>query len=134
MAEKNIETTNLPVKHEEGQVSATREDDRYIVPAVDIYESEEGLTLVADLPGVKKDGLDVKVEDGVLTIQGRIEHQSYHTVKLNEFALLDYYRQFELSEVVDQEKISARLQHGVLTLSLPKAEKVKPKKIEVLTV
>lgn len=133
MAEKTIETPNVPVAHDETALSKTREDDRYIVPAVDIYENEEGLTLVADVPGVDKDGLHVNVEDNVLTIRGKSGYTARHGVKYSEFALMDYFRQFELSEVVAQDKISARLEHGVLTLSLPKAEKAKPKQIQVVT-
>lgn len=132
MAEKTIQTPNVPATQNEGAVAKTREEERYIVPAVDIYETDEGLTLVADVPGVKKDGLHVNVEDGILTIRGQSGYEPRHPVRYSEFALVDYFRQFELSEMVDPEKISARLEHGVLTLSLPKAEKAKPKKIEVV--
>jgi len=132
VAEKTIET-KVPVRKEETQLarSETREPTRYIVPAVDIYETPDGLTLVADVPGVGKDGLDVKVEDSILTIRGRVDEKTRPDATYEEFELADYFRQFELSEVVDQGKISAQLRHGVLTLTLPKAEKAKPRKIDI---
>jgi len=130
MAEKTI-NTNVPARTQEQLPAATREPDRYLIPAVDIFETEQGLTLVADLPGVDKDALSVKVEENVLTIRGKVTPRQYKQLTYNEFELLDYYRQFELGEMVDQSKIGAELRNGVLTLQLPKAEKAKPKQISV---
>jgi len=130
MAEKTI-NTNVPARTQEQLPAATREPDRYLIPAVDIFETEQGLTLVADLPGVDKDGVSVKVEENVLTIRGKVTPRQYKQLTYNEFELLDYYRQFELGEMVDQSKIGAELRNGVLTLQLPKAEKAKPKQITV---
>ena len=79
---------------------------------MDIYETQGGLIVKADLPGVARDSMD---SDPV-----------YH-----EYGLVNFFRQFELSERVDQAKISAELNHGVLTLNLPKAEEAKPRKIDV---
>ncbi len=131
MAEKTIDKGDLPVRTDGRDLQATREDDRYLVPAVDIYESGDGLTLVADMPGVDKGGLDVRVEDDLLTIQGRLAYESRKEPTVREFQLASYWRQFQLSDTVDQEKIGAFLKNGVLTLTLPWAEKVKPKQIEV---
>jgi len=130
MAEKTI-NANVPARTQEQLPAATREPDRYLIPAVDIFETEQGLTLVADLPGVDKDGVSVKVEENVLTIRGKVAPRQYKQLTYNEFELLDYYRQFELGEMVDQSKIGAELRNGVLTLQLPKAEKAKPKQISV---
>jgi len=130
MAEKTV-SSNLPARAQEQVPATTREPDRYLIPAVDIYETEAGLTLVADLPGVDKAGVSVKVEDNLLTIRGRTKPDRHGQVTYNEFEILDYYRQFELGEIVDQGKIGAELSHGVLTLMLPKAEKAKPKQIQV---
>jgi len=130
MAEKTI-NTNVPARTQDQLPAATREPDRYLIPAVDIFETEQGLTLVADLPGVDKDGVSVKVEENVLTIRGKVTPRQYKLLTYNEFELLDYYRQFELGEMVDQSKIGAELRNGVLTLQLPKAEKAKPKQITV---
>jgi len=130
MAEKTM-NTNVPARTQEQVPATTREPDRYLNPAVDIYETDQGLTLVADLPGVDKDGVSVKVEENMLTIRGKVTPRQYKQVTWNEFELMDYYRQFELGELVDQAKISAEMKNGVLTLQLPKAEKAKPKQITV---
>ena len=130
MAETTVSNDKALVKGEES-APATREQERYLIPAVDIFETDEGLTLLADMPGVDKDGIDIRVEEGVLTISGRCSHEQNSQQGYREYDLLNYWRQFSLSEDVDVEKISANLKHGVLTLALPKAEKAKPKKIEV---
>lgn len=108
-----------------------RAPERHLTPPVDIYETSDGLVVVADLPGVPRDGLDVRVEDDILTIQGRPTVQAQGEEVYREYALKDFFRQFELTDAVDQEGISANLQHGVLTLTLPKAEKAKPRRIPV---
>jgi len=118
------------VRTNEGQVVSTREPDRYLIPAVDIYETDDGLVLHADMPGVDKKNLQIRVEGGVLTIRADIP-ESKKTPAYEEYRLHSYFRQFTLSDKVDQEKITAELKHGVLTLSVPKAEEAKPKMIEV---
>ena len=129
MAEKTVPSVHgetAPARRED-----TRAQERYIIPPVDIFETKEGLTVVADLPGVEQKNLDVRVADGVLTIQGKTAHVAPGTSIEQEFELLNFYRQFELPEEVDPEAIAAELKHGVLTLRLPKREKAKPRKIEV---
>jgi HSP20 family protein len=130
MTEKAVSTTPAP-----GQTvrtrEATRAEDRYVAPAVDIYETPEELVLLADLPGVAKEDLEVRLEDDVLTIRATPKHTAPGEAVWEEFELPNFFRQFEVSEVIDQEKISADFKHGVLTLHLPKAEKAKPRKIEV---
>lgn len=128
MAEQTVPVTQ---HHDGGKLPTTREEGRYQIPPVDIYETGEGLTVVADLPGVEKDGIDVRVDNGVLTIQGTVKRETRGNGLANEFALTDYFRQFQLSDQVDQTKITAEFKHGVLTIQLPKAEKVKPKQITV---
>jgi HSP20 family protein len=129
MAEKTV-----PSVHGEsapGRREDTRAQERYIIPPVDIFETKEGLTVVADLPGVEQKNLDVRVADGILTIQAKTAHVASGTPIELEFELLNFYRQFELPEEIDPEGIAAELKHGVLTLRLPKREKAKPRKIEV---
>jgi HSP20 family protein len=109
----------------------TRSQERYITPPVDIYETEDGLLVKADLPGVAKEGLDVRVENSLLTIRCKAAHAAPGDPVYQEYELVNFFRQFELNERVDQSKISAELKHGVLTLTLPKAEEVKPRQIEV---
>jgi HSP20 family protein len=110
---------------------ATRDETLYIAPPVDIFESEEALTVVADLPGVDKDAVNIRVEDNILTIKGSPNYSPRAGILIEEFNLQGYYRQFQLSDEVDQGKISAESKNGVLTITLPKAEKTKPKQIQV---
>jgi HSP20 family protein len=129
MAEKTVSTSGssrVPASREE-----TRSQERYVTPPVDIYETSEGLVVKADLPGVPREGLDVRVENNLLTIRGETAHAARGEPVVREYALQNFFRQFELNERVDQQKISAELQHGVLTLHLPKAEEAKPRRIEV---
>jgi HSP20 family protein len=129
MAERTVATRAQdkdPQSREE-----TRSQERYITPPVDIYETAEGLVVKADLPGVSQEGLDVRVENSLLTIRGQAAHAAPGDPIYREYGLVNFFRQFELNERVDQSKISADLKHGVLTLNLPKSEEAKPRKIEV---
>ena len=120
---------DVPAPPEEGTPRWVR------TPPIDIFETEEGLVLRADLPGVTSDTLELQVQDNKLTLfgranaplpdEGRIAHQEYHVG--------DYLRSFILSEDVDHDRISAKLNDGVLELTLPRAEKTKPRKIQVST-
>lgn len=111
---------------------ATREQGPVIAPPVDIFETEEGLMVLADLPGVAINDVDIRVEDDQLIIKGQSPSLpgSAHSLH-REFRLVNFHRQFELGNEVDQEKISAEARDGVLTIRLPRAETVKPKRIEV---
>jgi HSP20 family molecular chaperone IbpA len=104
-------------------------------PAVDIFETGNGITLLADMPGVAADQLTIDLRDGVLTIRGDVPSpvEEGESAVLEEFGWGSYYRQFTLADSVDQEKIEARLNNGVLRLELPKVEKAKPRKIAVKT-
>ena len=103
------------------------------VPAVDIFESEKQITLLADLPGVKSEDLKIDLRDNVLTLSGDIAPYEGPDEKdiIIEYEIGKYYRQFSLSEVINQDKIDARLEDGVLRLVLPKSEKALPKKVIV---
>jgi HSP20 family protein len=129
MAEKT--TTNIETTPRAGKALATREENRYMVPPVDIYETDKALAVIVDLPGVHKDGVDIRVDQGILTIKGKIRYQPPKNLVRGEFGLLDFFRQFQLSDEVDQGKITAESKNGVLTITLPKAEKAKPRQIEV---
>lgn len=109
----------------------TRTRERYVTPPVDIYEMPDGLVVTADIPGVTQEHLDVRVDNHVLTIQARVKHAHQTAPIYREYELVNYFRQFELSDKVDQNNIRADLKHGVLTLTLPKAEEAKPRKIAV---
>jgi len=97
------------------------------VPAVDIYESVDKLTLVADMPGVGPEGVSIDIEKDQLTLRGSVPNGStdQHVI-LREYSVGDYYRQFSLSSAIDRSKIEATMKDGVLTVVLPKVEAVKP--------
>jgi len=120
----------VPAKVENRSLE-TRDESRYLVPPVDIYETGKNLVVVADLPGVDKDGLSIRVEDDILTINGKPHDGLPGDAIGTEFELLDFYRQFRLGEEVDRQKITADLKHGVLTIVLPKVEKAQPREIDV---
>ena len=104
-------------------------------PAVDIFETEKAITLLADIPGVKADYLTIDLRDNTLTLLADIapDDDSNEENILVEYETGRYYRQFTLGELVNQENIDAKLNDGVLRLSLPKVEKATPKKIAVKT-
>jgi len=106
---------------------------RYYVPYTDIYETEDALTVVVEMPGVEKDAIDINIEDGVLTIEGRIDLTNYAEMQpvYTEYNVGHYSRRFSLSSKIDQGRISAEMTDGVLTLTLPKAEEAKPRKIAI---
>jgi HSP20 family molecular chaperone IbpA len=109
-------------------------DQRYINPAVDVFESEESLTLVADLPGISQEQLEISVEQNVLTVSAALSNSSVEKSFYSEFIPAGYYRQFRLFDDYDVAKADAGLKNGVLSLRLPKAETAKPRKIDVKTV
>jgi HSP20 family protein len=103
----------------------------FIAPQVNIVETKDGYILEAEMPGVTKDGLDISLEDNVLTLVGRRAVAPVGAPLYRESQTADYRRVFELDPSIESEKISARIDQGILTLNLPKAEKVKPRKITV---
>jgi len=123
---------NPAAVRETGEKSlATRDETRYIVPPVDIYETDDALTVVVDLPGVEKQDVDLRVEDDILTIRGKATYTAPPNMLRGEFNLHGYFRQFQLSSEIDQNRISAESRDGVLTVRLGKAEKSKPRQIKV---
>lgn len=130
-------TTTEVRKTETKDVARTRDrDDRYhVVPAADIYETDNEYVIKADMPGVKKENLEIMIEDNELLIVGRIDVDGSRldNLKYCECRLYDFRRSFIVGDTVDRNGISANLEDGVLTLTLPKSELVKPKKIEIKT-
>jgi HSP20 family molecular chaperone IbpA len=105
---------------------------RAYAPHTDIYEREDALVLVADMPGVSEKDVDIDLEDGVLTISGRVEGLEVDgRALLAEYDVGDYNRSFTLSNEIDTEGIEATMKDGVLRLVLPKSAEARPKKIEV---
>jgi HSP20 family protein len=124
-------------KRTAGEVGRTEQtwSGRYYAPTVDIAETKDELTVYADMPGVSADDLDVRFENGELRIHGRVKPRQDENVSylLNEYALGDFFRTFQISETIDSEKISAEYRDGVLVLHLPKVERARPRKISVKT-
>ena len=113
---------------------ATTEGARGVtfMPRIDVLETENELLLFADLPGVEQDNVDIRFENGELTLRARrTSPQANRTPLAFEYETGDYFRAFRITEQIDAEKIWAELKHGVLTLHLPKVETVKPRKITV---
>jgi HSP20 family protein len=106
---------------------------RTFVPATDIFESAESLTIVMEMAGVDKKHLDVSVEDGVLNVEGRLDFSKYEGMQpiYTEYNIGHYRRSFSLSGKVDQGRITAQMKDGVLTLVLPKVEEAKPRRIAI---
>jgi HSP20 family protein len=106
---------------------------RAFLPVTDIFETDQALTVILEMPGVRKEDVDVSIENDVLTIEGRIDFSKYEGLQpvYTEYNVGNYVRSFEISSKIDQSKISAVLKDGVMTLVLPKAEKAKPRKIKL---
>ena len=131
MAEKTIAVNANDSGNGNSGRETTRTQEQYVRPAVDIYETQEGLVVLADVPGASKETVELEVENDVLTIKARAKHNLPVEPIYREFELMSYYRQFQLSDTVDDEKIGAEFKHGVLTLRIPRAEKTKPRQIPV---
>jgi len=102
-----------------------------IAPAVDIYENEHEYLVLADLPGVPHDGVQIRFENGELSLDARRQEEQSNDYVGNEIQIADYRRLFRIPETVDSEKIDAKMVHGVLHLTLPKASKARPRQISV---
>ena len=129
------ESKALQVKGK-AEVTAPAEQTRpglVFTPAVDIFETEKEITLLADMPGVKAGDLDIDLHESVLTLDGDVHSPegSEEVDVIREYRTGKYYRQFTLSQLIDQSKINAELKEGVLRLRLPKVEAATPRKIAV---
>jgi HSP20 family protein len=106
---------------------------RVFLPTADIYETDDALNVVLEMPGVEKNSVDIRVEDGVLKIDGRLDFSKYQGLQplYTEYNVGHYSRSFRLPSRIDQTKIAAELNDGVLSLVLPKVEEAKPRTIQV---
>jgi HSP20 family protein len=123
---------NVRNKQEVSGTEQTRAGRAY-VPDVDICETTDGLWLWADMPGVDEKSLEVKLADGVLSIEGQVSLSEYDnlTPVYTEYGIGNYARRFTVSSDIDAEHIKARLANGVLEVELPKAARAKPRRISV---
>ncbi|MGF1579232.1 MAG: Hsp20/alpha crystallin family protein [Gemmataceae bacterium] len=126
----NATVTNKTVS-DEVRGESTR-GGQYFTPRVDIYETEEELTLFADVPGVRAEDVDLRFEQGELLLHARVqsEDRPEHLV-LHEYETGDYQRVFHIHESIDPSKISAECKNGVLTVHLPKVDSIRPKQVKV---
>jgi HSP20 family protein len=106
---------------------------RAFLPPTDIFEGDDVLTIVMEMPGVDREDVDVNVENGVLRVEGRLDFSKYEGMQpvYTEYNIGHYRRSFSLSSKIEQDRISAQMQDGVLTLLLPKSEEAKPRRISV---
>jgi HSP20 family protein len=119
-------------KEEKGVRLQPVEPERsFALPNVNVIETKEGYILEAEMPGVAKEGLEVSLEENLLTITGRRQADPAANLLHRESNPVDYRRVFELDPAIEAGKISAHIDQGILTLTLPKTEKVKPRRITV---
>jgi len=112
-------------------VRAPQEEAVFFRPATDVFETQDCVVLKFDMPGVAKDGADITVDKGLLTVTGHARKEQPGQCVYRETRVGDYQRQFTLSEDVEVDAIAAEMDAGVLTIRIPKPEKVKPRKIQV---
>jgi HSP20 family protein len=106
---------------------------RHYIPYADIYETDDALCVVMEMPGVERANLDVALENDVLRVDGQIDFFKYEGMEpvYTEYSIGHYTRSFTLSNKIDRERISAQLDDGVLTLTLPKAKEAEPRRISI---
>ena len=106
---------------------------RFFVPHTDVYETEDALTVVMEVPGVPREAVEIELKDDVLRVEGRIDPSRYGGLEpvYTEYSVGHWARSFSLSDRVDRERIGAQLEDGVLTLTLPKTAEARPRRIEV---
>lgn len=128
----NDQNKEALTKQDDGNV--TRMDDIPVfVPPTDIYEEDEAIVIVSDMPGVNQENLDVTLENDTLTVEGRqsVPEPPSHKQLHHGYDPGKYRRAFTLRTEIDKDKISAKIVNGVLTVKLPKSEETKPRKIEI---
>ena len=119
----------LATRHDQPEMTSAIQ---YVAPKVNIHETTDGYVLEAEMPGVNKSGLEVTIEGTALTILGRRQPEELKAEALyRESRNLEYRRRFELDPAIDEDKISAQMNQGILTLTLPKAERVKPRQVAI---
>jgi HSP20 family molecular chaperone IbpA len=135
MAATDSKELKVREKQEVAQPAEQTRPGLIFTPRVDIFETDKDITLLADMPGVTSDNLTIDLRDDTLTLEGDIApvDSQGEEIVYTEYSMGRYYRQFSLSELIDQAKIDAQLKDGVLRLSLPKVEKATPRKIAVKT-
>lgn len=133
---ESVQTPKELEVQEKQEVTAGEEQadqTRYYRPLTDIYETPEALVVVMEMPGVEKSDLNVRLEQDQLTVEGRISLAPYNNLKplYTEYGVGHYARRFRLSNAINKQGIAARVENGVLTLTMPKVEEAATKSIEI---
>jgi len=133
MADTQAVTTGQQNVPQEARRQQQREEARAMVPRVDVLEDEKGITLLADLPGVPREQLELKVEGDTLVIEGEVAQQTPEGLQpvYAEIRVPRYRRAFTLSRELDASGVEANLKDGVLSLRIPKREEAQPRKISI---
>lgn len=133
MTTAHVETQKKEVEAPKGTEHISSR--RIYTPAVDIIRHKDDIVIIADMPGVDENSVDITLEKNVLTIYGKVEPlvPEKHRLALSEYGIGDYRRAFTISDEIDKDRIQATVKNGVLRLVLPKAEAAKMRKIEVKT-
>jgi len=130
MSEQELKVQHKQEVQHKGE---TTKPEKYYIPAVDIYETDQDVTVIAEMPGVGAGGIYVTLEDDVLTISGKKESEELPNARtlLQEYESGNYQRRFTVAETIDQQNIKAVMQNGMLKVILPKTAPAQPRKIEV---
>ena len=118
-------------KAQQAEVARREEQGHYFQPATDIIETVDAVVLKFDMPGVGKENVDITVEKDTLTVVGKADPEESGQAVYRETYVGDYRRQFALAADVDTDRIVAEMNDGVLTVTIPKAERVKPRKVKI---
>lgn len=130
---KDVQTTEQKVEQKKDVWEEALEKEAWISPMINIHETDDEFILESFMPGVTKDNLKIKYEDGSLVLMGRINYDEIANRKyvLREMEIGNYYRKLNLSDTIDESKIEAHFESGILSLHLPKHERIKPRTISI---
>ena len=128
MEDKDMQVQKKKEVETQGELT---QEGPYFMPNIDILEDDDHIILLANMPGVDKNNIDIRVEDGQLLIQGKVTKEEIGEYVLSEYSTGDYYSNFALSATIDPSGIKASIKNGVLRVVLPKSDKSKPKKINI---
>ncbi|MBN1125120.1 MAG: Hsp20/alpha crystallin family protein [Sedimentisphaerales bacterium] len=126
MSEKEL------AKKQQAEVTRREQTEEVFVPAADIWETEDQIMIRMDMPGVAKNDTEVKIERDTLLVQGKVSSEAQGNLLYGEQRVGNFRREFSLSDDLDHEHVSAQMNDGILTITIGKAEAVKPRKIEIL--
>jgi HSP20 family protein len=128
MEDKDMQVQRKKEVETKGELT---QEGPFFVPNIDILEDNDNIVLLADMPGVGKNNIDIRIEDGQLRIQGKVTKEELGEYVLSEYSVGDYYSNFSISADIDHDGIKASIKNGVLRVVLPKSDQSKPRKITI---